>query len=81
MKADHIWGTAVELQAMASLYQVAVKVLTYNTTQAPNFRWNTYMPESDLTKFEKPLYPSTVKGRVPSGYHVELYYHEGCHFE
>ena len=80
MKVDHVWGTAVELQAMASLYQVAVKVLTYYT-QAPNFRWNTYMPETDLTMFEKPLHPSMVKGRVPSGYHVELYYHEGCHFD
>ena len=29
IKVDHVWGTAVELQAMACLYQVAIKVLTY----------------------------------------------------
>lgn len=80
IKTDHVWGTAVELQAMACLYQVAIKVLTYNT-KVPNYRWNTYVPQTDLTKFEDPLYPAMVKGRAPPGYHVELYYHEGCHYD
>lgn len=80
IKADHVWGTATELQAMACLYQVAIKVLTYYT-KAPNYRWNTYVPQADLTKFEQPLYPAMMKGRAPPGYHVELYYHEGCHYD
>ena len=75
-----MWGTATELQAMACLYQVAIKVLTYYT-KAPNYRWNTYVPQADLTKFEKPHYPAMMKGRAPPGYHVELYYHEGCHYD
>ena len=80
MKVDRVWGTAVELQAMASLYQVPIKVLSHYT-KAPNFRWNSYTPQTDLEKFEQPLYPSLVHGRAPSEYHVELYYHEGCHFD
>ena len=80
IKVDHVWGTAVELHAMACLYQVAIKVLAYYT-KAPNYRWNTYIPQSDMTKFENPLHPAMVKGRAPPGYHVELYYHEGCHYD
>ena len=59
---------------MTCLYQVAVKVLTYYS-KAPNYRWNTYIPQMDLTKFENPLYPAMVIGKAPPGYHVELYYH------
>ena len=80
MKVDRVQGTAVEHQAIASLYQVPIKVLTHNT-KAPNFRWNSYMPQTDLEKFEQPSYPAMVHGRAPSEYHVELYYHEGCHFD
>ena len=67
IKVDHVWGTAVELHAMACLYQVAIKVLAYYT-KAPNYRWNTYIPQSDMTKFENPLHPAMVKGRAPPGY-------------
>ena len=63
IKIDHVWGTAVELQAMACLYQVVVKVLTYYS-KAPNYRWNTYAPRTDLTKFENPLHPAMVNGRA-----------------
>ena len=67
---------------MACLYQVAIKVLAYYT-KAPNYRWNTYIPQSDMTKlnFENLLHPAMVKARAPPGYHVELYYHEGCHYD
>ncbi len=67
---------------MACLYQVAIKVLAYYT-KAPNYRWNTYIPQSDMTKlsFENPLHPAMVKARATPGYHVELYYHEGCHYD
>ena len=52
-----VWGTAVELHAMTCLYQVAIKVLAYYT-KAPNYRWNAYIPQSDITKFENPLHPA-----------------------
>ena len=59
-----------------------MKVLTYYT-KAPNYRWNTCLPQSwsDMSKFENPFYPAIVKGRAPTRYHIELYYHEGCHYD
>lgn len=80
MKIDHVWGTAVELQAIASLYQVPIHILTYNT-KAPNYRWNSYVPEQHKEVFEPPLYPTMADGTPPSEYHIELYYHDNCHFD
>ena len=78
MKVDGVWGGAVELQAISSIYQVIIKVLS-NIKKAPHWRWNHYIPHAPES-FEDPSYPAIFVGKSPSQYSIELYYHNNCHF-
>lgn len=73
-----VWGTQVELQAAASLYQVPVYVLTFSRT-LNRYTWYCYEPW-DVTKlnFSETDLQSTGTTDLD---HVELLHLRACHFD
>ena len=73
-----VWGTQVELQAAASLYQVPVYLLIFSK-QLHKYTWQCYQPW-DSSKLNFPeTEPSPT--RLSNLDHVELLHLRGCHFD
>ena len=73
-----VWGTHVELQATASLFQVPVYMLTFSRQQN-RYIWHCYQPwDSSKLKFPETEPPPTHISNLD---HVELLHVRACHFD
>ena len=78
MKNLRVWGTAVELQASASLFQIPVYTLQPAQRVDRKYRWCCYKPQDDSTL----LFPSEPppKGLIELD-HLELFNAHACHYD
>ena len=76
IRHERIWGTALEVLAVASLMQLPV--YTYTPIHQGVYKWFLYSPliESSL-KFPKEPYPTQADDLN----HIELLHTSGCHYD
>ena len=76
MRHEKIWGTALELLAVASLMQLPV--YTYTPIHQGVYKWVLYNPlrESSM-KFPKEPYPTQADDLN----YIELLHTSGCHYD
>ena len=73
-----VWGTHIELQATASLFQDPVYMLTFSRQQN-RYIWHCYQPrDSSKLKFPETEPPPTHLSNLD---HVELLHVRACHFD
>ena len=76
LKHQRKWGSAVELLAAATLFQIPV--YTYTSVQSQKYRWLCYSPLTNpCVKFPDEPYPRSAKEL----HHLELLHASRCHYD
>ena len=73
-----VWGTQVELQATASLYQIPVYLLTFSS-QVNKYSWQCYQPWDPSTLNFTDTEP--LPTHISELDHIELLHLRSCHFD
>lgn len=76
------WGTQVELQAAAILFQKPLYVLTQCTNDKEEYNWILYKPDYSVNL----VFPAETEAKCLSTFvtilqHLEICHTNGCHYD
>lgn len=79
MACARVWGSHIELQAAASLFEMPVFLCTTSQSEHQEYKWMCYKPFSPEKLTYPPLQERPKTLDLLS--HIELCHTDGCHFD